>query len=235
MSPPLRRAPRVANQNHPNYLAHRVWVPLVPQGIDEQAERSRLQDIHNTFLDAFENGTLKLPGVVSPSANDLTSEAADDLSTLQACVYWQQKKRTSIDFIAASCQVKACGDGTAATIHLLTTQSDTDDLKWLYRKAFLALHPGGWLMQLQVHHQQPQAHQMHMLALASHKHTQPLTDPVKTTLQEEGFIQLSLSVARASSATGTVSAKVPSAATGTYEMRVWTAQKPWMCGISGEG
>ncbi|KAK2010619.1 hypothetical protein LZ32DRAFT_619774 [Colletotrichum eremochloae] len=151
---------------------------------DEEAERARLQDVHNTFLSAFQNGKLKLPGL---------------------------RKRTPIDFIVASSQGKVFADSGTATIHLLETQSDIgDDLTWLYQKAYLALQPGGWLMQLQRHHQrhhQPQANVMQ-------------TDLVKATLQNEGFCNLSLSVAYVS----WKSSFMPVAT--TYELRVWVAQKP---------
>ncbi|KAK2052340.1 hypothetical protein LY76DRAFT_344359 [Colletotrichum caudatum] len=217
--PPLPRAPRIANKTHPEYLAHRVWASLMlPPGIDEQAERARLQDLHNTFLDAFENGLLKLPGLISSSsANNLDSEAANDLFSLQSCVVRHQKKRTPIEFVAAS-QAKASAHGTSATIHLLTMQSDMADLTWLYREAYLTLQSGGWLMQLQAVMPTP-------ASSASASHTQPSTDPVKTALQNQGFTNLSLSVARRVSVPGSVGAQVPKTA-GFYEMRVWTAQKP---------
>ncbi|KAK1957375.1 hypothetical protein LY78DRAFT_674541 [Colletotrichum sublineola] len=187
MSSPLPRAPRTANPTHPEYLAHRVWAPLLlPHGINEQAEHDRLQHIHNIFLEAFENGQLKLPGSVFPSYSDL--------------------KRTPIDFIAESSQVKTWADGSAATIHLLAMQGDT---KWLYREAYLALKPGGWLMHLQ-HHHQSQAYMMQMPVSPSH--TQPSIDPVKAALQNEGFTSLGLSVGHVL-VPGSASTNVPAART----------------------
>ncbi|KAK1995269.1 hypothetical protein LX36DRAFT_713296 [Colletotrichum falcatum] len=225
MSPRVTRAPRCIKKNHPEYLAHRVWVPLVPPQ-EIQSELGYLQDIHNTFLDVFDNGRLKLPGLVSPSPYSLDSDVANDLSTLQASVRPQQTKRTPIDFVAANNQIKASADGATATIHLLTTQGDTSDLTWLYEEAYRALQPGGWLMQLHLHHQ-PEAHLAQAQRLAIVSHTQPPADPVKTALQNGGFINLSLSVASVPSSPGSVGGKGNAlAATGTCEMRVWVAQKP---------
>ncbi|KAK1569542.1 uncharacterized protein LY79DRAFT_584652 [Colletotrichum navitas] len=207
MSSPLPRAPRTANPTHPEYLAHRVWAPLsLPHGINEQAEHDRLQHIHNIFFEAFENGQLRLPGSVFPSYSNLGSDVANDLTMLEASVRWQEKKRTPIDFIAESSQVKTWADGAAATIHLLAMQGDT---KWLYREAYLALKPGGWLMHLQ-HHHQSQAYMMQMPVSPSH--TQPPIDPVKAALQNEGFTSLGLSVGHVLDP-GSASTNVPAART----------------------
>ncbi|KAK1561360.1 uncharacterized protein LY79DRAFT_574286 [Colletotrichum navitas] len=170
---------------------------------------------------------LKLPGSISSSSvNNLDSEAANDLFSLQSCVRRHQERRTPIDFVTAN-QSKASADGTAATVHLLTMQSNMADLTWLYREAYLTLQPGGWLMQLQA-----QAYVMQTPASsAPASHTQPSTDPdpVKAALQNQGFTNLSLGVSRQVSIPGSVSAKVPKTA-GFYEMRIWTAQKPRIYG-----